>query len=163
MTLAPLLETWWAPMGGLLALRSWHLGLSTGEKQSTEPGHPSQKDAARMKAAADSLGFTGGSDPHHLRGHLEPVEIGLVRGEVHPYMYAGFEHDAPANARCIRDDAGRYVTLLVDTFENWAPELGRLSKSLPPSKPTWSVDVVSRRDGWLGAFRRCWTCGRWFP
>lgn len=107
------------------------------------------------KVVAEVHGLAADNDALHATGHLTAVSVPLVTG-----AWAGARPE-PKFETILKYSQRRGV-VLADSFEGYPLALGRLARDLPTGKPAWTVDVVSRKDGWLGQFRRCWTCGRWF-
>jgi len=152
-----MMRAWGRDVLGSLAWWAW-----TNPKQvSGSPPSPVFREAglpAEMEPVALRFGFGGGYDPKHLVEHSRRcVE-----------EYQGGEHSiptkkpAPDDVVVIRTESPRRVALIVDRFEDWPRELGRLSAELRNDKPSWHVHVVTRSMGYIGRFRRCWDCGRWF-
>lgn len=110
------------------------------------------------EVVAEVHGLAADNDALHATGHLTCVSSTLLTGG-----WAGVPgHRPEPKFETILKYSQRRGVVLTDRFEGYPLALGRLARELPTGKPAWIVDVVSRRDGWLGQFRRCWTCGRWF-
>lgn len=93
----------------------------------------------------DAFRFTGGYDPHHLVPHLHEV----IEATARPISPGSIVRE------------GRRLVLFVDRFDEWPGSMHSLVLT-GSEQPSWRVDVVARRDGYLGQFRRCWQCRRWF-
>jgi hypothetical protein len=145
-----LLRTGWRDRLDALGLWAWITGeggIATRDREASRFGD--EERVHRAEVLREAFGFTGGYDPHHLGPHLHPVEASL-RGE-------------PQNVQLdsIRQD--RRVVLFVDRFDDWPTHLHALTSTLSGTEPpSWRIDIVSRREGFLGQWRRCWDCRRWF-
>ena len=94
--------------------------------------------------------FGGGGDPLHLSVHtLSAVE-----------PYEG--HGVPPVL--LRDDSTHRACLVLDAYQGWYRALARETTALAPvrKRQAWTVEVVCRPVGHLGAYRRCPYSGRWF-
>ncbi len=111
-----------------------------------------------LEPIALQFGFGGGYDPKHLVGHEHACTSYYQSGKAEWHS----NEPAPDDLVVIKTEAPRRVALIVDRFEDWPRELGRLSSELQDGKPSWHVHVVTRSTGFIGRFRRCWDCGRWF-
>ena len=96
---------------------------------------------------------------NHVFVHVKPI-IEQLQGQGGPYVSIGAQPSPPT---IIKTASPRRVALIVDKFENWPVELRRLSEELPRDRGrSWHVHVVAMRFGYIGRFRRCHDCGRWF-
>ncbi len=114
--------------------------------------------AEEFEPIAQQHGFGGGYDPKHLLSHVQTCTRWYQDGGT---GYAS-EEPIPEDMVVIKTENPRRVALIVERFEDWPPELGRLSGQLRGGTPSWHVHVVSRTTGYIGRFRRCHDCGRWF-
>jgi len=134
---------------------------SNAKQVSDSPSSPDFRQAGlheELEPVALHHGFGGGYDPKHLIGH-EQTCTGWYQGGASAWHN---DEPTPNNLVVIKTESPRRVALIVDRFEDWPRELGRLSKGLREGKPSWHVHVVTRRMGYIGSLRRCWDCGRWF-
>lgn len=133
---------------GLWAWTSGEVGVSNHARR--EAGrYGDEHRVHRAEALREAFGFTGGYDPHHLGPHLSPVEGPLMA--------------EPQNLQLEVIKQDRRVVLFVDRFDDWPAHLRAIATTLGGKEPpSWRVDIVSRRDGVLGQWRRCWECRRWF-
>ena len=97
--------------------------------------------------------LAGGTDSLHLSTHwtapLRPLD--------------GSSLPVPATGTDAEADPPRAM-LLIDAYAGWAAVLEAFGNSLPVPRSgrSWRVDVVVRRLGWLGQFRRSRDTGLWF-
>lgn len=119
--------------------------------------HPARRaadygDEARVSCAQAGLRtfrFNGGWDERHL-DH--------VRAAAESRLYG---HHAPLTVDAVRAD--RRIIAIVERLDQWPATLASIATTLTGSEPpSWRIEVVARREGFLGQWRRCWTCQRWF-
>ena len=150
-------SVWGKELLGSLAWWAWSNSGYVGRGQPSlvfrEHGLPEKYEPVALQN-----GFGGGGDPIHLVDHIQICTGHYQGGE----RVEDVDESPPANFEFIKTDSPRRVVMIVDRFEQWPPELGRLSNNLPNDPPSWHVHVVVRSMGYIGCFRRCWDCGRWF-
>ena len=98
--------------------------------------------------------FDGGTDALHLADHWTSP-MGSPHSSARlpvPNTWTDTEADPPT------------ATLLLDAYAGWAKVLEDFGNSLPVPRSgrSWRVEVVIRRIGWLGQFRRSRDTGLWF-
>lgn len=146
-----------------LAWWTWMCRVHVERKGYVEQGAHAGKQGLRpcpfaREVVAEIHGLGADNDALHATWHLTCVSSLLLAGD-----WAGVPGDRPEpKFETILKYSQRRGVVLADSFEGYPLALGRLARELPTGMPAWTVDVVSRKDGWLGQFRRCWTCGRWF-
>ena len=126
---------------GLQAMAWW---LREQELSMTSPGEGSLASLDSFAGAARRCGFTGGSDPKHLLGHMKKH---------------GFLSTDRVESTVIRQ--GRRVALFVDRLEEVPGALSRLGSTTALGPPSVRVHVTARCLGYLGMYRACWVCSRW--
>lgn len=152
---AHLLVAGWGKRLDALGLWAWTHGEAATAGASHGERDPARYATGDRQGTAEGLlskhGFTGGYDMFHLGPHLSGIEGPLGARAV------------SGNVKLDAVRQGRRIVLVVDRFEEWPVHLGALGAQLKGAEPpSWAVDVVSRRDGALGQWRRCWECKRWF-
>ena len=150
-------RAWGRDVLGSLAWWAW----SNPKQVSDSPPNPAFRESGLAEDLGPTAllhGFEGGYDPKHLIEHGRCSFV-WYQGGGHPNS-----HDDPSSTapELIKTNSPRRVALIVDRFEDWPRELFTLSKGLRTGKPSWHVHVVSRSTGYIGRFRRCHDCGRWF-
>jgi hypothetical protein len=99
----------------------------------------------RFRGVAEWNGFTGGTDPKHLNRDFwldDPMGHGIVDSVV-----------SQNDAKC---------ALIVDRTTGLLTALAAVSQRIPDARPAWVVHVTARDHGYLGGYRRCARCRRWF-
>ena len=121
--------------------------LSDGRMMDTEGRRPAWITRA-------GTAFDGGTDALHLAGHWNAPLRTLNDSTPLP---------VPAAWTDAETDPPRAM-LLIDEYAGWAAVLEQFGNSLkvPRSGRSWRIDVVVRRLGWLGQFRRSRDTGLWF-
>jgi hypothetical protein len=98
--------------------------------------------------------FDGGTDALHLSAHWSTPIDSLIGSALIPVPSAWTDSrpDPPS------------ASILLDAYVGWAAALDAFGNALPApaSGRSWRVDVVVRRIGWLGQFRRSRSTGLWF-
>jgi hypothetical protein len=95
--------------------------------------------------SAQRCGLAGGSDPKHLVGHLGKHRV--------------LNEDSFESTVIGRE---RRIAMFVEQFEHVPTALFNLMRSAPKGPPSVHVHVTATRFGYVGLYRACWTCGRWF-
>jgi hypothetical protein len=111
-----------------------------------EHGYPE-----RYREIARRNGFAGGCDPMHLTGHLWPYSP----------LAPSAATAAPAIERIIAATDGKGA-LIIGHTSGLLTALTALSPRVPDARPAWVVHVTARDHGYLGGYRRCARCRRWF-
>ena len=94
-----------------------------------------------------------GADSYHLENHISWI--------LSPHQYCA-DAELKDKPTVVWDSHQKKAMLLIDRFAAWPGALSTLSREVPLGPPSRHVHVVSRHLGYLGKFRRCWQCGRWF-
>jgi len=103
---------------------------------------------AAMRAYGSEANFL-----HHLSAYVAQVEHELyderTDKQLPPYEF-------------VVSTKQRRTALFVERLDHWLMAMHSCTRELPLGHPSWRVFVKSRRDGYLGQFRRCQDCKRWF-
>jgi hypothetical protein len=140
--------TAWAQGGGAIVQYNSVLAQHLGAEFTPAPhGEP-----VRAQAEWEPV-FTGGGDPLHLRHVFDH----LLGTHLDDRNEGPLLHDPPSGSR-------REASLVLDTYCGWYAALTRLGLKLParPDGQSWRVHVTVKPLGYLGAYRRSRTTGRWF-
>lgn len=100
---------------------------------------------ARFAQIAEWNGFVGGFEPHHLTGHI--------------WNSSSPDGDPIAT---IVSEKSKNAAIIIDVTESLRGSLEQLSPRIPDVRAPWNVHATSREHGYLGSFRRCTQCKRWF-
>ncbi len=148
------LKTIWDSEGQLSLLACW-----------CAPGYWPELKHGRFEGVVDGIDYHRVSDlcegcRHPPKGNLEGGDSLHLR-----YCDLIMKSDTPRMSGELyrMDPEARRALLLVPEFLDWPTDLVHVHGRLPKTSPHhWTVDVVDRSVGWLGAFRRSDVTGRWF-
>ena len=153
------LDRWWGEHA--LALTAWaqaspspvHCAREITERTGSVVATPAAIEPLRVLPEWHRV-LHGGTDPMHL-GHV--LDHLLGPGLDDRGVTGSLLHDSPTSGQ-------RRASLVLDTYAGWYARLARSGNGLPhrPDGRSWQVHVTVKPVGYLGAYRRSRTTGRWF-
>jgi len=93
-------------------------------------------------------------------GHLEKLGAYLMQVERELYDERTDKQLPPYEL--VTDKQYRRTAMFVERLGHWPMAMQSCTRDVPLGHPSWRVFVTSRRDGFIGRFRRCQDCKRWF-
>lgn len=153
------LDRWWGEHA--LALTAW--------AQSSP--HPARYARELIERTGSVVAATAATEPVRMLPEWQAMVNGdadsLHLGHVLDHLLGPGLDDRGVTGRLLHDPATgarQEASLVVDTYSGWYALLARLGNDLPhrPDGRSWRVHVTVKPVGYLGAYRRSRTTGRWF-